>query len=462
MLQAFLLLQPAAAAAAAVTIWVRAAACRIVFERMFSGTSTKHAGETAGRRIDMVTGRVGSVGAAFSSSSLSLPASVDTFSAVLHLRAPELIARSPSLLKANQGIAEAAAIRGAVPPCAFTLRGKRQARPQDAVRQGVTTAVTTASSSPRRPPYRVAIGQGYSPRLRMMGGEEFMHGTNPTKVTTEPLLLPTPRSGDPSITTADAAGGVATTIESNALASRRPAPHPSHVIMSTASERYLMVDSAAKTNETAANPARSSQGKTTKPLGCSTHTQERPMTASRTEGLCGRLWTGTTAPPPPEAVRPRVLFLVSGQQQQLRESAGTPPCSERRRHHQHNFRGDPVVIPLPPPARVRNSKTAVPRGRKETTASRGWRWGRPPGCSNTEPGKEGENKTREKGETRGDAPSPGSGSGLEADEECYDAPTTAATNGKGDDSARRVLHVRVPHPPPTSLLVLRSVPPTTS
>lgn len=421
-----------------------------------SGKSRKlpktFAGEIAGRRTEMITAR-GSVGAAFSSSSLSLPASVDTFSAVLHLRAPRLVARSPSLLKANQGIAEAAAIRGAVRPCILTLRGKRQTREQDdaARHEGGGGRAATAGSSPKRPPYRVDIGQGYSPRLRTMGGEEFMNGGKATKVTTEPLS-PTSRPDAAFTSAKDAACGGAAAIECNAMALRQQASYPCQD-RPTASERDLLVDSAAEANETTANPARGSRGRaTTTPESTST-TRERPMTTSRTDCLCGRLWTGTTASPKSETVRPRTLFLVSGQQQHFNDPARIP-YSERRRH-QHNVRSDIVVIPLPPPT------TAVPRGRNKTTASCGWRWGRAI-CNDVRIGQEVENKGRE-GEARGDVLSPaGSSCGLEADEECYDAKTTAATDGKGDDSARRVLHVRVPHLPPTSLLVLRSAPPTTS
>lgn len=392
-----------------------------------------------------MTARVGSAGAAFSSSSLSLPASVDTVSAAVHIRAPQLVSRSPSLLKASRGIAEAAAIRGVVPPCAFTLRGKRQRREHAVQHKGslCSRAATTAStSSPRRPPYRVDIGQGYSPRLRMMGGEEFMHGSKATKVATEPMW-PTSRSGAASSGTKDAA-------------SRQRASQPWQNV-ATASERDLLVNSAAETNETAANPARGSQGRTTKALGPPPCTRERPITTSRTD-LCGRLWTGTTATPQPEAGRPRVLFLVSGQQQQLKDPPRTP-CSEKRRQP-HNVRGDPVVIPLPLPTKARISKTAVPRGRQETTAPSGWRWGRA-SRNDIRAGREGEKKGRE-GASRDDELSHGARRGVDANEECYDAPTTAATDGKGDDSARRVLHVRVPHPPPTSLLVLRSAPPATS
>lgn len=394
--------------------------------------------------------RVGSTGTALSSSSLSLPASVDTFSAVLHLRAPQFAARSPSLLKANRGIAEAAAIRGPVPPCVFTLRGKRQTREQDAVQHesGGGRAAAAASSSPRRPPYRVNIGQGYSMRLRRMGTEYFMHGSKTTKKASRP-------AGAAFVNTIDAACGAAAATECNAMASSQPALQPCQDV-STASERDPLVDSGAETNETTANLARGNQEREAETPG-SACIPERPVANSRADSLCGRLWTGTTASPKSEVVRPRILFLVSGQQQQIQDPPRTtipPPCGERRRSHKHNTRSDPVITPFPPPARARNSKTAVPRGRTETAASSGWR------CDDARIGQESESEGRG-GEERDNVLPPGSGCGLGDGEECYDAATTAATDGKGDDSVRRVLHVRVPHPPPTSLLVFRSPPPTT-
>lgn len=389
--------------------------------------------------------RAGSVGAAFSSSSLSLPASVDTFSAVVQLRAPQFAARSPSLRKASQGVAEAAAIRGAVPPCVFTLRGKQQTREHAAQHEGGgCRAATTASSSPRRPPlYRVIdIGQGYSPRLRVLSGEEFLQGSKTTKVATEPLSATSrPTAASPTGAAKDTPCGVAAAIECSAMVPRQGTPYPCQQDISTPSERDLVVDSAAEPNELIANPARGSRARTTGAPSA----RERPMTTSRTDCLCGgRLWTGTTSPQP-EMGRPRVLFLVSGQQQQLKDHARTP-CGERRRQ-QHSVRGDV----RPPRTRARNSTTAVPRGRREPTASSGRRWERG-SCDDARAGREGENKGRE-GETR---------SGREADKECDDAPTTAATDGRGDDSTRRVLHVRVPQAPPTPLLVIRSAPPTTS
>lgn len=408
----------------------------------------------------MIIVRVGSVGTALSSSSLSLPASVDTFSAVAHLRAPQLVSRSPSLLKASQGVAEAAAIRGAASPCAFTLRGKQQTRENAVQHKGggcsgaAASASSSSSGSPRRPPYRVDIGQGYSPRLRMMGRQEIMPGHKTANAATKPLS-PTSRPGVTS-----SACGVAASMERNAVASHHRASHHCQD-MSTALERGLRIDFAAETNETAASSARCEQGESPGPPPCA---RERPMTTSRAD-LCGRLWTGTTAIPQPNAGRSRVLFLVSGQQQPLKSPARTP-CGERRRQP-HSIRGDPVVIPLPPPAKagIMSRVAAQPRGRKEKTASTGWRWRRASrGDVRAGVGRESENQGRE-GEATGDkelSPEGRCGVEADADEERYDAPTTAATDGKGDDSAKRVLHVRVPHPPPTSLLVLRSAPSATS
>lgn len=52
----------------------------------------------------------------------------------------------------------------------------------------------------------------------------------------------------------------------------------------------------------------------------------------------------------------------------------------------------------------------------------------------------------------------GSVSGSDDEEFCYDAATMESTAGLGDIRGRRLLHIRVPRPPLTALLTLRSVP----
>lgn len=427
---------------------------------------TALAGETAGRGTEMMTAR-SSVAAAFSSSSLSLPASVDTFSAVLHLSVPQFIAKSPSLVKANQAVAEATAIREPVPPCLFTLRGKRQTRERNEIQHEGNTGGGRAATanSPRRPPYRVDTGEGYSPRLRMLGREGYAYGEKTATATAEPVneplspvltepVSPASRSCAADIGTNDAAACGSTAAVDTAYSPVISCSVSSYPCRDkeTLRDRDLPVVSDPETNETATNAWRGNQART-KVLG-PLHTRERPMTTSRTDCACGRLWTGTTSAKP-DAVRPRTLFLVSGQQQRIKNTARKRYSETRRHQHLHV---DPIVVAPPPPAKTRHTKS-VPPVRREATVSARWR-SRSASCDDVRTDQDGDNRGRGGGASDC-IPSPGSTSGFgAADGECYDAATTAATDGKGDDSAKKVLHVRVPHPPPTSLLILRPAPPT--
>lgn len=466
------------------------------------------AGETSamvghGGEMKTKTSGTSSVAAAFSSSSLSLGASVDTCPAMLQLSAPQLIARSPSLLKANRGMAEAAAIRGPLPPCAFTLRGTRPAREQAAATHDSNGGrrAAKASGSPRRPPYRVEIGQGYSPRLRLMGREDSTNNdgskldgspaaaaetADSAVISLSQVLVqpgsPASRRGAGTTGTKDAVWGGASPasgFKPACLSHRTSQPRREQL---TPWERDLQLDPSAETTGAPASAGRRSQARA-KPQG-SNFSQERPATSSRADG---RLWMGTTAPKP-EAARPRILFLVSGQQQQLEDPALR--AKYRAKSRQQFFHTDPVVVPLPLPTRAGDNNTGsrvtLPLSKDESAVSCERHRGGAAGGGGARAVQVGANtEVREK--AREDSISPESGrpgqgasspgprrardhaesppesrSGADSDGLCCDSATTAATDGKGKggDYARRVLHIRVPHPPPTSLLILRSAPPT--
>ncbi|CAN0432060.1 unnamed protein product [Ectocarpus sp. 12 AP-2014] len=393
-----------------------------------------------------------SVAAAFSSSSLSLAASADT-SSVLHLSTPRLVARSPSLLKANRGVADASAIRGPGPPCVFTLRGKGQRRGQGGESNGRSA---TTNVSPRRV-IRVETGEGYSPRLRMMGAEGCIDGDVMTRTKTAAAVPPSstvfdPRSkSSPPASPSAAASTGRERAESGDIAAmtynRASSPYPCRQDTAPRErEEDLPPEAAAGvTMDVEGNPARVSRRS-------ASHPRERPRTPPRKGYLCGRLWTGTTASPKSDEVRPRVLFLVSGQQQRLKEAARTKHSVRGREEEQ--CRVHPVVVPLPPPAGAKKTPVRATRTRSSTRRAAGSRVRRRSNsCDDGDGG--------QAGEVREDMSAPGSTGGPEGDDESYEGVTTAATDGKGDSSGRMVLHVRVPRPPPTSLLVLRSAPPST-
>jgi len=467
--------------------------------RTVSPPAAEEATAKVGRGAEMATPGTSTVAAAFSSSSLSLGASVDTCSAVLQLSAPQLVAKSPSLLKANRGMAEAAAIRGPLPPCVFTLRGRRPPTREQATAKPDSNGgcrPATAGGSPRRPPYRVEIGRGYSPRLRLMGREDSADGskldgsTATVAGTAESAVVslsqvlvqpgsPASRRGAGTINTNDATWAAAPASASRPACSSRRTLQPSRE-QTTTWERDLQLDPSTEAVGTPANTGRGSQAKT-KLLG-SSYIQERLVTSSRANGLCGRLWMGTTAPKP-EAARPRILFLVSGQQQQLEDPALR--TKYRVTSRQQPFHTDPVVVPLPLPTKAGehdSSRVALPPSSSKRAVSRGRQRGSAAGSDDaradreiTEGRKEAteDEKPPESGRPGEGLSSPGSRrardhavsppktrTGPDSDGMRDESATTAATDGKGGDCARRVLCVRVPHPPPTSLLILRSAPPT--
>lgn len=393
----------------------------------------------------------GSVAAAFSSSSLSLEASADT-SSVLHLSTPRLVARSPSLLKANRGVADASAIRGSGPPCVFTLRGKGQRRGQGGESNDRSA---TANVSPRRV-IRVETGEGYSPRLRMMGAEGCIDGDMVTRTKTAAAVPPSSKVFDlrsqssPPASPSAAASTGRERAESGDIAAmtynRAASPYPCPEDTAPRErEEDLPPDAAAEvTMDVEGNPARTSRRSPS-------HPRERPRAPPRKGYLCGRLWTGTTASPKSDEVLPRVLFLVSGQQQRLKEAARTKH-SVRGREEQ--CRVHPLVVPLPPPA---GAKKIAVRATRTTSSGRRAAGSRVRRRSNSRD----DGDWGQAGKAREDMSAPGSTSGPEGDDESYEGVTTAATDGMGDSSGRMVLHVRVPRPPPTSLLVLRSSPPST-
>lgn len=383
--------------------------------------------------------------AAFSSSSLSLAASADT-SSVLHLSTPRLVARSPSLLKANRGIADASAIRGPGPPCVFTLRGKGQTRGQGDESKDRSA---TANVGPRRV-IRVETGEGYSPRLRMMGAEGCVDGDMTTRTKTaaavplsSTVLDPRSQSSPPaSPSTAASIGGErAESGDIAAMTYNRASPYRCREDAALREREDLPPEATAEVMmDIEGNPTRAS-------WRSPSHPRERPRTPPRNGHLCGRLWTGTTASSKSDEVRPRVLFLVSGQQQRLKEAARTKHSVRGR---QEQCRVHPVVVPLPPPAEAKKNAVRATRTRSSRRAPGSRVRRRSNSCNDRDWG--------QAGEAREGMSAPGSTRGPEGDDESFEGVTTAATDGKGDSSGRMVLHVRVPRPPPTSLLVLRSAP----
>ncbi|CAN0177874.1 unnamed protein product [Scytosiphon promiscuus] len=396
-----------------------------------------------------------SIAAAFSSSSLSMAASADTSTAaaLLHLNTPRFVAKSPSLLKANQGAADATAIRGPVPPCAFTLRGKGRAREQSHGGSDNRPATTIAKLSPRRI-IRVDTGEGYSPRLRMMSGERFTRGHSATTTTSaavphaaapvEQASFVSPPQLPPSAAAAAAAAAAFAGLNDPTCGAEEQAVFHETVTSSSprrdndeAGERDPKPDAAPDVAESTAWGSQA-RAKATGPP----QTRERPRTTSREGCLCGRLWVGTTAAPRSDAARPRILFLVSGQRQPRKKEEGARVKHRQmsRRRERSRGREAPLVVLLPPSVNAR----ACTSERGKRMRSGGWRRG----CL----GSKGPKRVEGTGACRDGQESPRSPMGSDGRESC-DVETTAATDGKGNDSARRVVHVRVP---PTPLLVVRS------
>lgn len=298
-------------------------------------------------------------------------------------------------------------------------------------------------------------GEGYSPRLRMMSGDRFTQGDTAATTATSSVVpgsaaaaeLASPvLSVEPSHSAAAFAGfndatcgdeGQCVIYDAATMTSSFPRRDKDE-----ARERDPPGDASADSMTSGAiwgNPARA------KASGPS-QTRERARAISRDGCLCGRLWTGTTASPRTDAVRPRILFLVSGRQQSPRkeEEATRAKRGGESRHRERSRRREaPLVVSLPPPV---NARTCEQRGKR--TRSGGWRRG----CVGSNVARRVEGK----GACGGGETSPRYPAGSDGEESC-DAETTAATDGKGSDSARRVVHVRVP---PTPLLIFGSVLPT--
>lgn len=437
------------------------------------------------------------------------------------LSVPSFHAKSPTLIKAKIAVAGSAS-RGCTLARNFTLRGKRQSR-QTYVNTGggkaIPSDVLFTAFIPRpprpRPPLRLLmmegdVGAGYSPRLRMMGPDAG-DSTNLTEdmktyfrncaAPSSALLEPRKLRGSQSIA---AATNYAfdTTCEDDLCA------EDSKEFMSGAKTKYLVFchedPRQGKTEEFIAHQPEHGNG------GLLATTTRHPSTPHRghparqmRHGLCGRLCTGTTAPPK-KALREfgaehpanspgrtsvhceRTLFLVSGQGQGLESRkrlqafnanavgvdssaprGGFQSSKDGRRcyfNNHHPTNGSRMLLSdsAPAPRRGTRSITTVRVRTTKITAMTA------PYCDE-ECGNAGVGTLTSPRFHGWDC--------NQGDENEVSLPTTPSTHSHGDGdnvtnvastareqegsvgpSGRPVLHVRVPRPPPTSLLVLRSAP----
>ncbi|CAM9360066.1 unnamed protein product [Laminaria digitata] len=397
--------------------------------------------------------------------SLGSPTAIEPKSAPPPPPPPNSAAKPPTpLVKVKTGRAlQASTVNAAVVvglPCRFTLRGMRQTQETPNNSDDDGRRATMAYTSPRRRPLlrRVVIGTkpgnavGYSPRLRAMGAESFTEGGD---TTFDFFVEPSPRT--PLEGESTAAGPFRLT----------PGPHRARI---TPCGGCFHIDAAGANAKSNADFG-----------GIKARTHEGPYTGHVPiqEYRCGRLRKGTTAASPKKLVaslhdrgdtggggttsRPlRTLFLVSGQQQQIpvdaagarRFSTGNMAPLQRRSQSQvrrckrsHAF---PGAASLAPPIGGR-AKT-VPSGEVGKSRSGGCNWDGARVSGDEDNGRERDEEVLLPESTSGPA-----------DEELCDAASAEATAGKGfASSGKRVLHVRVPRPPPASRLLLRPAPPRTS
>ena len=371
-------------------------------------------------------------------------------------------------------------------PCRFTLRRKRQTQEHrnssndDDGRRATMTYTSSTSSSHRRRPLlrRVVIGTkpgnavGYPPRLRKMGAA---FSTEDGETTIDFFVGPSSRtslqgvtSRGASATTAGCGAAVSTLCTAASPFGLAPSAHQGRI---TPCGGCFHVDDAGAVAKSNADFG-----------GGKARTHEAPHIghiAIQEHRLCGRLRKGTTVAPPPKLVvsrhdrggtggvdtitrPPRTLFLVSGQPQQLpvdasgarqfstgNKMAPLQGRSQTRRCERSHF---------PPGASLASAtggraKTVPAGGVRESRSGR-WNWDRVIRVS----GDDDHSIERDV-----EVSLPESTSGPANKEELCDAASVEATAGEGlVSSGKRVLHVRVPRPPPISRLLLRPAPPRNS
>lgn len=484
-----------------------------------------------------------------SASSLTREAESCSTNLAIEMSVPRLIAKSPALVKAR--IAAVRAAEAGVPPkaCAFTLRGTRQTRsqPSNGSRDETSSGErdTTTMVSPTRPSssFRVVLrtrdgrAEGHSPRLRMMRRErdDAGGGSCPADLsTTSGVLVESSTAGRSqypleAFAAGDTAVSTSGTLVAAAAASttcrRRPCPCEEYAI--TSCELYPGHDDRARFlldgEEATAMTATSNAFEDGKARSCPAPYGREHAIPTKSQRLCGRLWTGTTKSPKfvngPNSTtggkgndranaRPaRTLFLVSGQgqhqptrrtqQHQRRRDSSDKIVGKNHRNYKsndnrtndgrHHAKGVLARASYSSPAyRRRDKKSARYEdsfgASGELSAARGALPrdpGAPTGLANQG---HGSSRSTEFGVRQGrndedfDGKGPGErGDGIivvsEAhsgllsrplpDDFSYDAVTSETIAGDADDGrGRRVLHVRVPRPPPTSLLIMRSASPS--
>lgn len=422
-----------------------------------------------------------SVPAVCSVSSLSHGAASCGPSTTMEHSVPQFVAKSPALVKAKMSLVGAAAEQPPALPRLFTLRGTRQTQGQH--RNDHNGRASATIFSPSKPSLRAIIrlktgdAESYSSSLRMMGGQGRT-GEHAT-ITLYPAALNIMDSSSPASPTSGFRSAVecGTTPATNAVCRLKPSVCPDTTTP--------CVDGLEKDGHVVC--AAENSGRTGTPTDPHPRDHAMPSQAHR---LCGRLWTGTTTSPKrthrpnggqrgePAVCRSRTLFLVSGQRQQqldntaankVNSTACARPSSSNMARQRRNSqtkcceRSGAFVSAASPPPTSRRVKTAPPGGRSTS------KLGRKKLAGGRRRDDENAHKGGGDGARRGNEERSGSGGALSlpkstnntVDGDCYDAPTVESTAGNGDGNVRRVLHVRVPLPPPTSLLVLRSAPPVT-
>ena len=365
------------------------------------------------------------------------------------------------------------------------MQGNRNSTSDDDDVDGRRATMAYTSRSPHRRPLlrRVIIGTkpgnavGYSPRLRKIGAEVSTEGRDTTiDFFVEPSATRTPQhQGAASSSAACSAAAAAAAVSAPPIAAGPfPLTPGAYRARITPCGGCFHIDDAgavAESNNTNINAD----------LGWgNARTQEAPRIGHISIGehhICGRLRKGTTTASPKKQVvsrhdrggtdvgdvitrPPRTLFLVSGQQQQLPvdgagarrfSTAGSMAALQRPSQTRH-CEGSHVFAAASLTSTTGGRATTVPFGGVRKSRSGGWNWN---GVRLRGDDDNGGREGHEEVLLAESASTP-------ADEElCDQATAEAAVGGGVVGSGKRVLHVRVPRPPPTSRLLSRSAPPRT-